>query len=477
MAKIVFHILILTHCCFIPLKAAIVLPSLFSDNMVLQQNTDVRFWGNAEAEELITIHMGWNKESYQTVAGQDGKWNCFIGTPQAGGPYEIVLEGKNKIVIQNVYIGEVWICSGQSNMQMPLSGFTNQPVENSLSAILEAAQYPHIHVFDVAKVASDIPLKDCEASWTPSSASAVAAFSAVAYFFARSLHQSLQVPVGIITSNWGSSTIEAWMPEEVYNGLNGIDKAVLNQYKTNERKKQAGLYNGMIAPIEGYTAKGFVWYQGESNRHNYYDYQVLLTALVKSWRTKWEDENMPFYSIQLCPYAHEGVDKRSLPLTVEAQYACLKTIPRYYMVPTTDLGSPTQIHPPKKQEVGERLALLVMGETYDAKMLSGKLPTLKETVFTKNEAILYFNCKKHIIYPPDLYSFDCSEPDIYGFEIAGVDSVFYPANAIIDAKDGTIRVSSPIVRQPKIVHYAFRNYIKANLKTTIGLPIPPFRTN
>lgn len=461
--------------------AEVKLPALLGSNMVLQRNTEVNFWGEASPRSRVRVTTSWNGRTYDTRADAAGRWALKVATGEAGGPYTVTVSDGAKVVLDNVMLGEVWICSGQSNMEMPVYGFMYQPVEGASDAVVDAGRYPGIRMFTVPKVSAETPCDTCGGEWLTPAPASVGAFSAVGYFFGQTLYKILDIPIGLITPNWGGSTIETWMTVDAIDSTPGIDHGVAKS-GTYDNSIPQRLFNGMILPVCRYTAKGFIWYQGESNRRNWYDYKALQVSLVKLWRETWGDEKMPFYFTQLAPYRYEGDDLRSLPLVVEAQYRAMAEIPHSGIAATTDLGNPTCIHPSRKREVGERLAFLALANDYGVKGLPAPAPTYKSMEREGGKLVLSFNnlSPRHSWNDPD--SFMAYLPDGYvrpgGFEIAGEDRVFHPAKAGFKWWENKIEVSSDQVPEPVAVRYAFRNYCpEANVMTTMGQPLVPFRTD
>ena len=480
MKKIIILTIIFSFCCNI--FAELRLPSVLSSNMVLQRNTTVNLWGEASPNSHVQVVTSWNNKKYVVVADKEGKWTIKIITGEAGGPYMINFTNNNQqIVLENVLLGEVWICGGQSNMEMPMTGFMQQPVENCMDDIIDATQYSNIRMFTVPKQSSEIPLYDCKAEWLTSNPESVSSFSAVAYFFGKTLARVLNIPIGLITSNWGGSTIEAWMTEESIDQIEDINHA-LAKSGLSENDAAQRLYNGMILPICNFTAKGFIWYQGESNRKNWFDYKKLQIGLVNLWRKSWNDEKMPFYITQLAPYRYEGDSLRSLSMVIEAQHQAVNEIPYSGIAATTDLGNPTCIHPQKKYEVGLRLGYLALTNNYGVKGLPALAPTFKSFERKENRLVLSFNnvSEKYEWNKPN--SFKGYLPEGYvtpkGFEISGSDGIFYSAEGKFIWWENKIEVWSDKVPQPVAVRYAFMNYCRdANVITTVGQPLIPFRTD
>ncbi|MDE5637369.1 MAG: sialate O-acetylesterase [Alistipes sp.] len=462
-------------------SAAVKLPGVLSDDMVLQRNAEVNLWGEAAPGRRVRIRTSWNNARYDVRADEAGHWSVRVATGDAGGPYSITFDDGDRVTLENILLGEVWICGGQSNMEMPVCGFMYQPVEGGVDAIVDAGSYPEIRLFTVPRVSSAEPLSDCDASWEVSAPESVSRFSAVGYFFGRTLHKVLGVPVGLITSNWGGSTIETWMTEESIDAIEGIDLAAAKSGVYDNSIVQR-LYNGMILPVCNFTAKGFIWYQGESNRRNWYDYKALQVALVDLWRKTWGDETMPFYMTQLAPYRYEGDDLRSLPLVVEAQYKAAAEIPHSGIAATGDLGNPTCIHPPRKLEVGRRLAYLALTNDYGVRGMPRPAPTFASMERDGSKLVLSFDnlSARHSWNDPD--SFVGFTADGYvrpqGLEVACEDRVFNRAKASFKWWENKIEVSCDEVPEPVAVRYAFRNYCpEADVRTTMGQPLVPFRTD
>ncbi len=471
-------ITLLLSCLFVlTTSAKIKLPAVVGDNMVLQQQSSVNMWGWATPSKNVEITPSWNGKKYTTRADKNGKWSVKLETPVASNtPYTIEISDGEVLKLKDILIGEVWICAGQSNMEMPLHGFYGQPVEGSSDATFQATKYPNIRMFTVAPAPRKEPQDDCGGSWLQSTPKNVRDFGAVAYFYGRNLNTVLNIPIGLINASCGGTGIESWMSMDAIKGTVGIDQALaMKPINDWESTVPTHLYNGMIVPITRYTSKGFVWYQGESNQHNSFDYDKLMASLVKLWRKDWGNENMPFYYVQLVPFTFDGVDKIILPLTIEAQYKALKLIPNSGIVATTDLGHATAIHPPRKKEVGDRLAALALNHTYGIEVLPDA-PVIDSFSFEGDKAILTF--KNIAEYTPwAAGSFSHFNGDLKGFEISGEDQKFHPAKAVHIENKNRIEVSCEQVPHPVAVRYAFRNVHNGNVMTTEGQPLAPFRTD
>lgn len=436
------------------------LPAVISDNMVLQQQSDVRLWGNARPGSKVTVIPSWDHKTYTTAADKEGDWSLNVTTPSAGGPYTVSISDGKGLTIDNVMIGEVWVCSGQSNMDMRMSGRYGDPVIGSMDAIITSAN-PDIRMFTVRAKMSGEPLTDCSGEWQEASPATVPDFSATAYYFARKLNEALHIPVGIIHSSYGGSRVEAWMSEE----------AVAPYRDMPEVQNACILYNGMMNPLVGYGIRGFLWYQGEANM-DYPDlYTRLFPDMVRDYRARWGAGEFPFLYAQIAPFNYnkgEGKGKNSAYLR-EAQTACLDSISNSGMICLLDAGHPSTIHPMDKETVGNRFAYLAVGKVYgyDGLLVSG--PLFKSAESSGNEITVRFNNVGK--------GLTTMRQPLDGFEVAGEDRVFHPADARFGKDMQTIIVSSPEVPAPVAVRYAFKDYVKGCLYNQSGLPASSFRSD
>lgn len=283
--------------------AKIELPSIIADNMVLQQQSNVKLWGKAAPNRKVKIIPSWSNKVYEVSSDSFGKWLINIFTPKAGGPYSIRISDGDEVVLENILIGEVWLCSGQSNMEMPMRGFEYEAVEGAVDLIAKAKESTAIRIYSsdfdeqgAIRQSSIKPLDDCKGQWMVNSSENVARSSAVAYFFARYLQEVLDIPVGIVVASWGGSSVEAWMSEEAIQPF-GVDLSHLSQSDKLSKpiqQKACMLYNSKIAPLTKFCIKGMIWYQGESNRYNYKQYSNMLPAMIKDYRERWGIGNFPF---------------------------------------------------------------------------------------------------------------------------------------------------------------------------------------
>lgn len=445
------------------------------DNMVLQRQSEVALWGGATPNSRVTIKCGWSEKEFETRADRSGKWKIEVATPPKGGPYTIEISDGEPVILKNILIGEVWVCSGQSNMEMPMRGFTNQPVYGASEAMIAATGKNNVRMFTVKRTKSPQPLDDCEGSWEVQSPNSVAATSATAYYFANNLSALLDCPVGIIVSSWGGSCILSWMPKSSI--LNVVDEEGFDSIRSKdgyEAKTPVELYNAMLHPIVNYTARGFIWYQGETNIGQSNIYPQLQQEMVRTWRSNWGDvENkMPFFFAEIAPWHYgdsEGVVRAHF---VEGQKRAAEITPNSYMIATADVGNELCIHPAQKKEVGERFALSAYKNCYGLTYEEVDFPEIDRFEFEDGKAYVHFKGYMGIGASGGTFG----DP-IVGFELAGDDGVFHSAKAVVNEHSPVVVVESKEVEQPKEVRYAFRNYIKANLVNIYGVALPTFRSD
>lgn len=477
--------LLLTMGClsFNTVHATVKLPAILTDNMVLQRNSEVNLWGTAQPNHAVTVVTSWNDKKYKTQSDAEGKWSLKVSTDEAGGPYEIEFSDGEKKVLKGVLLGEVWVCGGQSNMEMPIKGFVAQPVQGAAEAIRESYAHPDIRIFNVGRNCIEELQDDCKGEWKLPTPQNVADCSAAAYFFGRMLTDILGVPVGLVTSYWGGTNAEVWMTREAIQSTKGIDMEHALQPDENGFAPQS-MYNGMIHPITPFTAKGFIWYQGESNRDRAFDYGKLFVSLIQSWRKAWGNDAMPFLCTQLVQYRYDGMEYLSLPVVIEGQYYAAKTLNDVYVAPTTDLSFPSIIHPPFKREVGERLAGIALEKTYGITGFASESPKYAGMEIDGSKVTLRFEgMADNAEFDAVGNNFSWVDKNmkvisVKGFEVAGEDRKFYPAKARLSwPVSDRITVESDSVKTPVAVRYAFRNVIEANVMTGMGTPLAPFRTD
>ncbi len=454
---------------------------IFSDNMVLQQGTEIAVWGKAAPGEAITVTIMRpdRKTAIRTAkTDQDGTWAVMLPTQTAGIGYELVIQGKNTVALKNVAVGEVWVCSGQSNMEWSIKA-SETPKE-----VAAGAANPNLRLFTVQKRASAYPINDQNdlkhfTQWSVSSPETVTGFSAVAYHFGQTLQRELGVPVGLIHTSWGGTPAQAWTSLESLSAdpmlkhyADAARAAGKPPAKPGTPAKAPGpgtptvLYNAMIHPLLNFKVKGAIWYQGESNAGKAYEYRTLFTAMIKDWRKAFKTE-LPFMLVQLAPYkgGASGVDYAELR---DAQLYAATSLPKTGIAVITDVGNETNIHPTPKGPVGERLALAALGIEY-GKKIEYCGPVLKDAKFARGAATLTFT---HIGG-----GLVAKDGELVGFTMAGRDGVFHPAKAMI--KGDTVVLGSELVAEPMAVRYGWMNFAKPTLNffNKAGLPATPFRTD
>ena len=448
-------------------NAEIKLPTFFASGMVLQQQTIAKIWGKADPNKKVTLSTEWNNKKYSTIADQNGHWKLTFSTTAAGGPYKMVISDGKALTLSNVLLGEVWLCSGQSNMEMPMKGYSGQPVTGSNFDILNS-ENSQIRIYTAPRKAAHEPQYDIDAAWQESKPETVRNFSATAYYFGRLLQQSLKVPVGLINVSWGGSMVEAWMTKEM---LSEFPEVIIPS-KTEEITKMKNpqhvptiLYQGMMHPLVGYTIKGVIWYQGESNRFHPESYAAMFRSMMKGWRNAWnQKDTIPFYYCQIAPYVYEKNVESAFLREAQAQVA---NDPYVGMAVLMDTGEEKIIHPAKKREAGERLAFLALNKTYQLKGIDSESPVFKNIEIKGNEVTVNFDKAPLGIYAPN------TESKL--FMLAGEDKIFYPAKAIVNRTK--VVVTSEAVPNPVAVRYAFQNYVVGDLFGTSGLPVSSFRSD
>jgi len=507
-AQCVEALVILVLCGIGSAYADVKLPALISDNMVLQQGRQVAIWGTADPGEQVAVSLGEDKQS--ATADSNGQWKVQLGPLKKGGPFEMTVAGKNTVTLHNVLVGEVWVCSGQSNMEMPV-GTNSQGwsagVLNFEDEIANA-NYPNLRLFIVKKAVAGRPQSDVQGQWVAASPATVGSFSAVGYFFGRDLYRAINSPVGMIHSSWGGTEAEAWTSDPVLEA-DPEQKVVadswrqriadfphvLEQYeqKLGEWEKAAeaseangqvalplpdgpkdprshpwrasGLWNAMMAPLTPCAIAGAIWYQGESNAEFAYQYRNVFATMIKQWRSSWGEGDFPFLFVQLANFVTGSQPTDSWAVLRESQEKTL-ALPKTGMAVAMDIGESRNIHPRNKQEVGRRLALAAEGVAYGRKV-EYMGPTFRSLRVERDALRARFT---HVVG-----GLVVRGPRLVGFEIAGQDQQFFPAEAKIDGSE--IVLSSSRVTKPVAARYAWENDPKCNLYDSVGLPAPPFRSD
>ena len=464
MKKLISLRFVLILLCFLSVGATawskVRLPNIIGSHMVLQQKSKVKLWGWAAASESITIKTTWDTTTYKVIATNGANWETEINTPAAGGSYTITIEGENKIILEDVLIGEVWVCSGQSNMEW--SG--DQDLKESIDEAPKANQ-PEIRLFYVNKSTSLYPQDNVEGKWVVCSPESMIHFSAIGCFFGKKINSSIKTPVGLINSNWGGTPAETWTPAYVIEKDPIIKKGAesLGQYAWWP-SNTAIAYNAMIAPLTKFSISGVLWYQGESNVSSYYSYEQLFTGMIDAWRAAW-NKNFPFYFVQIAPYTYGNNINGAL--LRETQTKASKH-PNTAMVVVSDLvPDTTNIHPTLKIEVANRLANIALKHIYNQNIGVVNGPLYESLQIEKDKVTLSFsNIGSGLM---------CKDKELSHFEIAGADHLFLPGTAkIIGDK---IIVSNKNIKSPVAVRYAFNNTAIGNVFNKEGLPLNLFRTD
>ncbi|MDV6168780.1 sialate O-acetylesterase [Flavobacterium sp. DG1-102-2] len=449
----IFILLLISNLAF----ANVSLPNFISDNMVLQRNSEVKIWGWASPFEDITIKPSWTTQEYKAKPTVDAYWEVLIKTPDAGGPFIINFKGYNELTIKNVMSGEVWFCSGQSNMEWTAS----QGIDNAEEEIAKA-NYPNIRFFTAPKLSSHYPQMNVPGNWSACTPQTMKYFSAIGYFFAERLQKELKnIPIGIINSSWGGSPAEVWIPELYVKKDPVIAEAAAKVDPVPWSPVEAGrTYNAMIYPFVGYKIAGVLWYQGEANVGSDV-YDKTLGGLIKAWRTEWKDD-FPFYLVQIAPYKYDGGDYHAAVIR-DAQRKVTTQLPKTGMISINDISTTEDIHPRNKRPVGERLANLVLSDVYTLNKGIVNGPLYKSVSTKGNKLTIYFSNAAGLRFKGKTSA---------QFEVAGRDGRFYQASAKIEKE--SIVVTSKEVRNPVKVRYAWRNTATADVFNSAWLPMSTF---
>jgi len=454
---------------------------MFSDYMVMQQNSYIKIWGIAKPNKCVRIKASWNEKEYKYCTKKDGSWIVSLKTP-AGSFTEHTIsftESKTSTTISHVLIGEVWFCSGQSNMEMTFKGFTNQPIENAEKVIAEADPNSGVRMLRVKRIGQEAPSKTAEGKWLNSTPQNVPNFSAVAYFFGLKLRKELNVPIGLINSSWGGSSVEGWMNRDLVDNYTDLD--LKQEIPDNENwRKPCIMYNGMLKPFTDYVIKGFIWYQGESNIDRYETYASKLKDMVTLWRYEWGLGDLPFYEVEIAPCVFD--DPVHSAKLREAQYKATEIIANSGIVSTNDLVGPEEsktVHPKRKQPIGERLANMALKKTYGRDTICAEFASFLGMEITNDKAVIMVKNSAGGLTVGE--HTELTSDSLIGFEIAGSNHIFHPAKATLlpygIAGSDRIELSSPNVSKPEAVRYAFKTYAVGNVRNSCDLPLFPFRTD
>ncbi len=462
-------------------QAKVKLPHILGDNMILQQDTEANLWGWDKPNTEVKVSTSWASQTYTAKTGKDGKWAVKVKTPKASyTPLSITFDDGEKTTLSNILAGEVWVCAGQSNMEMPIKGFGNCPVKDFNKVVLSANNYKGIHYVKIPSVMSAKPLDDANCEWKEVNAETVGDASATGYFFAQVVNKALNIPVGLVMANKGGSRVESWLDRDYLkkNTHEPLDSnAIVKKYPTDYHRPMLW-GNGTFHPILNYSVKGILYYQGCSNVGDPAgQYTQRLADLVAQWRREFKQGELPFYFVEIAPYWYDNVNGDNGAKLREQQFNAAKAITNSGIVCTNDLVYPyekEQIHPCQKQQVGERLAYQALNKTYGMKSVICESMTFKEMTIKNDTVCVHFDNEFGGINRLD---------DIEGFEIAGEDKVFHKATAKHYWKPGKdswrecVIVTSPEVKKPVALRYCFRNFQIGNLANAGGLPLFPFRTD
>ncbi len=501
-AWVVFGLLALLP---IEARADVKVPAIFGSHMVLQRDQKDRVWGWAEPGEEVTVKIA--GQSHATKAGPDGSWQVMLDAMPAGGPHVLSIQGKNSLQLEDVLVGEVWICSGQSNMQWSVAGSRDSDLE------MATARYPSLRLITVPNLGTQEPQKDFQGSWQDCRPETAAGFSAVGYFFGRQLHQTLSIPVGLINDSWGGSACEAWVRRDVLAADPKFERMLKRweqiekdyprskaDYDTkfaewkvaakkakddgkeppqppfnpdwlmNGNSRPGNIYNGVLKPTIGFGIRGVIWYQGESNAGKAYQYRDLFPLMIKSWRDEWGQGDFSFYWVQLADFLAESSEppKNSAWAELrEAQTMTMSRLPNTGEAVIIDLGEAQDIHPRNKHDVAMRLARWALAKDYGMK-IPFHSPSYKSMKKQGNKVLLHFEHVGSGLKAADI-------PEVRGFAIAGSDQKFVNAKAKIVGQN--IEVWSDEVSEPVAVRYAWANNPVCNVYSHEGLPLTPFRTD
>ncbi len=466
MRKYIFLISALLSASFADAK--VTLPKMFSDGMVMQRETKANLWGNTSVKSAtVAVTTSWDGKTYKAKADAKGKWKLAVQTPAAGGPYTITFDDGEKTKLDDILIGELWVCSGQSNMEMPMKGFKNQPVDGAVMDILHSTD-DQLRLFTVKRNSRFAPVDTVSGSWKSARPESVREFSATAYYFGRELRRALGVPVGLIVAAWGGSACEAWMTAEWLKAFPDAKIPAKEADIKSKNRTPTVLYNGMMHPLIGIAMRGVIWYQGEDNVTRYPTYADMFSTMIRGWRAQWGLGDFPFYYCQIAPYDYKIINYTINSAFLREQQAKAELMNNNCgMAVLMDAGLEYGIHPRKKDLAGERLALLALDKTYGIKGLTSQSAYYKNVEFKNDTAVVSFERANMWVYGRDGYKSDL-------FEVAGADRVFHKAKAWISRSK--VYVKSDEVKQPVAVRYAFHDWADGDLFCD-GLPVSSFRTD
>ncbi|MFI3306180.1 MAG: sialate O-acetylesterase [Rikenellaceae bacterium] len=474
------------------LRAEVTMGSIWGDGMVLQRNAELLVGGKSDGES-VTVTTSWSGKSKYRAAVVEGQWSVEIPTPESDGtPHTMTFDDGDRLTLSNILLGDVWLLMGQSNMQMPMSGFgsgdlriacnylKHQHVEGAAAVISRANPSQSIRLFTAEFNPQRRPQERAEGAWQLNTPEAVRDFSATGYFFGKVLQESLDIPIGLVSVNRGASTIETWMSREVLESVGITDLSVLDREKLPNAayQKPCYLYNGMVAPLKGVSVAGAIWYQGESNMARREEYLSLFPAFVAGLRSHFRGGEFPLYYAQIAPFCGDGLDKFDVVLMRETMVKLMDITPRTGMVALTDIGESEVHHPRFKREVGERLAMWALADKYAPGCVDCRAPEYRSMSVTYDAAQRQKGVALSFDYATTGFHFAERNSTSTQFEIAGEDRVFYPAQVkLINNKGAMIWVWCKEVAEPVAARYAFHNYADGDLFNAAGMAVSSFRTD
>ena len=457
---------------------ALELPEQLGNHAVLQQQSDAKLWGWAAPGATVSVTPSWNNKTVSTKADDKGRWSVRVATPEASyQPYTITFkEGKESVTISDVLIGEVWLAAGQSNMEMPMIGFNAQPVEGAGPDIARSGKLrDRVRMAYIIRDEQYEPQERIKGEWKVASPENTPWFSAQGFYFARELNDLIDVPVGILCVSYGGTQVEGWIPRDILERL-GYDYEAMKAEKDRlPAFRYSTKYTTMMNPLIGYTIKGFLWNQGESNISNADKYCGLLKEMVARWRSDWgdTDNTLPFYQTENPGFGWGDPDGLPAAIVREQQNMAAKEIPNCGITCTNDLTYPHEvnvIHGCMKREIGERMAWQVAERQYGIKDMPWRSPEYQSMKKCDDGTVRLTFSNVARGFTPNIGS-------VEGFEVAAADGKFHKADAKVDWDTHEVIVSSPDVKDIKDVRYCFKNFCVGNLKNSYGLPVIPFRTD
>jgi sialate O-acetylesterase len=449
--------------------------SLITDNMVLQQNTEARIYGKADPGKKVTVTPSWDNKAYTATTNKDGNWTVAVNTPAGSfDVYSLTISDGEPLTINNVLVGEVWLASGQSNMQMPLKGFPGCCILGGYDEIATSrTEAGRVRFYTVPLTQSYTPVDTVDAVWTVPSPDTAPEYSAIAWYYAKRMSNVLDVPVGIVSAAYGGAKVESWTSREILGTYPDVSLDPKDIEPMVHYYRPMLMYNAMFWPIKNYTYKGIIWYQGCSNVRTYETYADRLTTMVKDWRKQLGLGDIPFYAVEIAPYDYDDPDEHNkAPMLREAQWKAIEMIPNSDMISINDLVQPFElhnIHPGNKAAAGKRLCDLALNKTYGKTQFPATSPRYKSHTFKEGAAWVLIDSPCDGI---------CRNYMIEGFEVAGEDKVFHPADSVwLHWQTNEMVVSSKEVPNPVAVRYCWKDFLPGTLHSGNYLPLIPFRTD